>query len=192
MRTGRSPPWVAVDVSAEPGPADADDRPGGLRLVPDDRVDELYRDAKGRMMAYLRCHRIPSDDAADVVQDAFAQLLQRFDEIANHEGYVRTIVLNRCRRADPHRGVRGSAWRTDVRATGPDVAAYDDYQHLVQALHTLPQRQREVVLLTVAGFGTDEIAALLGIPKAATVWSHLRFARAKLRALGYDVTKEDK
>lgn len=134
-----------------------------------------------RRVAYLVCgdwHR-----AEDIVQTALAQVYARWDRIRREdgpEGYAHRAVVNAA--IDERR----RPWRRE-RATDvlPDRAApVDDgvTPAVLEALATLPKRQRAVVVLRyVEDIDVEQTAALLGI-STGTVKSQASKGLASLRA----------
>lgn len=135
-----------------------------------------------RRVAYLVCgdwHR-----AEDIVQTALAQVYARWDRIRREdgpEGYVHRAVVNAAidegRR--PWRRERATEVLPD-RATPPD----DDgvTPRVIEALASLPKRQRAVVVLRyVEDLDVEQTAALLGI-STGTVKSQASKGLASLRA----------
>ena len=135
-----------------------------------------------RRVAYLVCgdwHR-----AEDIVQTALAQVYARWDRIRREdgpEGYAHRAVVNAA--IDERR----RPWRRE-RATDvlPDRAAPIDDAGVtpvvLEALATLPKRQRAVVVLRyVEDLDVEATAALLGI-STGTVKSQASTGLASLRA----------
>jgi len=134
-----------------------------------------------RRVAYLVCgdwHR-----AEDIVQTALAQVYSRWDRIRREdgpEGYVHRAVIN----AAIDEGRR--PWRRE-RATKvlPDRPAPTDdgiTPAVLEALATLPKRQRAVVVLRyVENLDIEQTAALLEI-SPGTVKSQASKGLASLRA----------
>ncbi|HSM61772.1 MAG TPA: sigma-70 family RNA polymerase sigma factor, partial [Longimicrobiales bacterium] len=133
------------------------------------------------------------EDAQDAAQEAFLVALARLEECRSPErfaGWLMTIVRNRARNL-----VRREVLReTDPVPMGASSGTPSPEQEternelrdmLREALDTLPQVQREIVLLhDLEGWKHREIADRIGIP-SGTVRSHLHFARKALReALG--------
>lgn len=113
--------------------------------------------------------------AEEVVQDAFAAVYERYDRIDKPEAYLRTTVLNGCRR---------TLRRRMLSRRQPIPPSYDGelaYNHVVDAIRRLPHRQRPMVVLRYDLQLTDtEIASTLGVP-VGTVKSTLHRAIATLR-----------
>ena len=115
------------------------------------------------------------EQAEEIVQDAFAQLYLRYRLVANPAGYVRVSVLNGCRKALRRRAV---ARRFNPPA-GDDATL--GYNHVLDAVRRLPDRQRRMIALRYDLQLTDsEIADTLGVP-IGTVKSTIHRALAQLR-----------
>jgi RNA polymerase sigma-70 factor, ECF subfamily len=124
-------------------------------------------------------------DADDVAQDAFVAALERIDDCrdpARFSGWLIQIVRNRALNALDKRRLRAPATdEVDVAGAGygGDVVART---HLLAALATLSQVQREVVLLhDLDGWTHAEIGAALGLSEV-NCRQHLFAARRALRA----------
>lgn len=116
--------------------------------------------------------------AEDIVQDAFAQVVRRWQDIAEPSAYLRIAVVNGCtswgrgqarqRRLRPDPGIDGAAVSADALAVR-------------QALAALPDEQRAcVVLRYYGGFTEQEVAATLGC-SVGTVKSRVHRALARMR-----------
>ena len=121
-------------------------------------------------------------DAEDVAAEAFARLWSHWGQIHGDDhagGYVFKTAMRLCskRRRRAAREVVGSIPERS-RVTDPDSR-----MSVVDALRSLPLRQRQsVVLRDWAGFETSEVARILGT-KESTVRVHLARGRAALRAV---------
>ena len=128
---------------------------------------ELYERTYDSMVRLAYVILGSADAAEEVVQDAFLSLHDRFDQVDKPEWYVRRTVVNRCR-DQVRRKVR---FRQRVpllvvdavqssRAPGHDGERRD----LVEALRTLPVRQRAAIVLRFYGDHSEaEIADALGV-----------------------------
>jgi RNA polymerase sigma factor (sigma-70 family) len=119
-------------------------------------------------------------DAEDVAAEAFARLWSHWGQIRGDDhagGYVFKTAMRLCSKR------RRRAAR-EVVGTVPErsrVTDSDQRMSVVDALHGLPLRQRQsVVLRDWAGFETSEVARMLGT-KDSTVRVHLARGRAALR-----------
>ncbi len=115
------------------------------------------------------------DAAEDAAQDAFIKAIARLDTCEKPERFAAwflTIVRNHARNAVMARAVRRAEPLDEAgrfeRSRLPDPAAESERRalgvQLCEALDTLNERQREVVLLhDLDGFRHEDIAAALGI-----------------------------
>lgn len=144
-------------------------------------LDEVYRRTYGLLVriAYLLVDT--REQAEEVVQDAFAAAWPRWERLTHPEAYLRTSVINGCRRVHRHRRVV-ALWRDDPRlAEGPTGTGEDPLDHVADLVRRLPSPQREAIVPRYYLQATDaEIADLLGIARG-TVKSTLHRARSRLR-----------
>jgi RNA polymerase sigma-70 factor (ECF subfamily) len=132
-------------------------------------------------------------EAEDVVQEALVRALdgyQRLREPRALESWFYTVLTNLCIRALRRRRVVGAFARL-VGARGeptrdPDELA-PDHARLINALDRLPAMQKTAIVLRYGhDLGLHEVAGAMGVG-AETVKTHLKRARARLRAeLGVD------
>ncbi|GAA1878553.1 SigE family RNA polymerase sigma factor [Lapillicoccus jejuensis] len=128
--------------------------------------------------------------AEDVVQDAFIALHRQQDRLRDPHaaiGYLRTTVVNMSRSAIRRRVVA----RKHLRVAEPEglpgadenVVLREEHAEVLAALRTLPDRQREVLVLRYfSGVSENEIAAILGI-STGTVKSSASRGLASLRTV---------
>jgi RNA polymerase sigma-70 factor (sigma-E family) len=130
--------------------------------------------------------------AEDVVQDAFAGLYRRWDDLADPRRaltYVRSCVLNGSRSALRRRAVRQAVVTYDPPAISAEAAVLttEERRGVMRALRALPRRQREILVLRFyLDLPDEQIAATLGI-RQSTVRSA---AYRGLRALRTQLTEE--
>ncbi len=114
--------------------------------------------------------------AEEVVQEAFATLHRRWDEVHSPGGFLRTTVCNRSRDEQRHR-IRA---RAKLRLLRPSTTV-TERPYLVDALAKLSPRRREAVVLRYYGGHTiPEIAHITGMAQG-TVKSTLHRALEELR-----------
>jgi RNA polymerase sigma-70 factor (sigma-E family) len=113
--------------------------------------------------------------AEEVVQDAFAQVYERWERLDRPGGYLRTCVVHGARRAGKRRS-------RELRVVhGPSEPAALEARELLDALARLRPAWRAVVVLRFYGDMTqDEIAEVLGM-RVGTVKSTLHRALGQLR-----------
>lgn len=155
--------------------------PPPLAVVPaDDRAridgfEDLFHAERVPMtrLAYLL---VGSEAVAEeVVQDAFAQVYERWHRLDRPGGYLRTCVVHGARRAGKRR-----SRELRVVHEGPTTSALDA-RELLDALARLRPAWRSVVVLRFYGDMTqEEIAEVLGM-RVGTVKSTLHRALGQLR-----------
>ena len=166
------------------------DRP--VRWDADMAVEELYAVHYRRLVRLSVLLVRDVETAEEVVQDAFVAMHGRWRRLRDPDlalAYLRQAVVNRSRSVLRHRGVRArhaDAERAVVRdLPGADEAALVTERRgtLLDALRTLPERQREVLALRYyLDLSEAEIASTLGISRGA-VKSHASRGVAALRTL---------
>jgi RNA polymerase sigma factor (sigma-70 family) len=162
----------------------------GGEAVGEEDFAALYRWHRSALVWYLRCHGADDAEAADAVQDAFACALRAGDLVRDPgawPGWLRTVAF-RCY----VRSLAGRSGRRDVfttadvpeppAAAGPAVDAElrRQEERVLSLLAALPPQQRRVFALHYDGWNAAEIAALLGLQKAA-VRQNIARARSALR-----------
>lgn len=128
-------------------------------------------------------------EAEDACQDAFIRALERLDDCrdpARFGAWLLRIVRNRAHSVRRYLGVRDSA-PLDAERTPSAADPSRDAERawlrdrLIEALSSLPEVQREVLLLhDLEGWKHREIAEAMDIPEG-TSRAHLHHARHALR-----------
>ena len=157
-------------------------------------VVELFR-SEGRSLVRLARLFVDDRDAAeDIVQEAFLRLARhasRIDSIDRAPAYLRSIVLNLARDHN-RRGLvslrpRSTAGREiDVVDDAADqLARSEEHRTVLDAVRTLPTRQRDCITLKYFEELTiEQIASTLGV-SVNSVKTHLQRAMTALdRKLG--------
>ena len=151
-----------------------------------------------RPRVYLAALRLTGNpaDAEDMVQETYLRAYRgfgRFQPGTNLAAWLYRILRNafidgyRKRRREPQtvpddwcRNLNGALRNVEASAEATVFAAIPD-ERLHEALSSLPERYRQVVLLLdVEGFTHAEIAGIVGIP-LGTVMSRLHRGRKALR-----------
>jgi len=141
------------------------------------RIIDLYDQLRPSLRAYLCCLGITSDQAEDVIQDAFLRLVgQRFEpEVTdNLRAWIFRVAHNLS--MNIHRSQRRSSngndvecrqiiqERADPRPSPEQQVLLDERMKRFEAtLAQLTPKQRQCVLLRAEGFRYREIACTLGI-----------------------------
>ncbi|NKZ02764.1 SigE family RNA polymerase sigma factor [Actinomadura latina] len=152
-------------------------------------VTDLYR---GHALGLTRLALMMVGDrgtAEDVVQEAFAGLYRRWPRLHDRERaltYVRSAVLNGSRtalrrRRRPFRAVHAApVWSAEAAAM-----VGEDRREVMEALHRLPARQREALVLRYYGdLSVEEIADAMGISPGTVKSTTSRALTALGRMLG--------
>lgn len=147
------------------------------------------RAAAPTVLAWCRRLGGPSIDADDAAQDALVTAMRRLHTLREPErawGWLygitsRTVAWHR--RRTPWK--RWTSWLLEPASTRPepdgDLELAEGAAAVERALETLPEAQREVVVLCwIEERSTSEVAELLGVSQG-TVKSRLRLARERLR-----------
>jgi RNA polymerase sigma-70 factor (sigma-E family) len=130
--------------------------------------------------------------AEEVVQDSFIAMhanWRRLQDTGKASGYLRQCVINRSRSVLRHRRVvdRNVPRQPSAPSAEEGAIALFDRSAVVAALHRLPPRQRQALVLRYyAELSEGQIASAMGISRGA-VKSHIFRAMAALR----DVLEEE-
>jgi len=152
------------------------------------RLHRLY-EAHYQDLVRLACLLLDrTEPAEEVVQDAFVRLfgaLDRIEDDAATPAYLRSIVMNGARSQLRRRMVaRRHPPMAARQADGADVGVVlrEDQHEVIDALRTLPERQRAcLVLRYYGGCSEAEIAETLGVPRG-TVKSNISRAMVAMAA----------
>jgi RNA polymerase sigma-70 factor (ECF subfamily) len=152
-------------------------------------VTTLYRELRKPLLRYLVCLGLSSDEAQDVVQDAFVSLHQHLTaggprenirswvfRVAHNRARNRQVSYDRRFRAPLDEGAESiSNDATPERA----VLEKEKFRRLGKAILLLNDTERECLLLRAGGLRYREIGEVLGIP-TSTVGDTLERAIKKL------------
>ena len=137
-----------------------------------------------------------SGEAEEIVQDSFVAMHSKWGRLREPDkavGYLRRTVVNRARSAQRHHRVadKHNVPSSQVAASAEHHAlAAESRAVVMDALHRLPTRQREVLVLRYYGdLSEADIAAALGISRGA-VKSHASRGAAALRRNLSDLLEE--
>jgi RNA polymerase sigma factor (sigma-70 family) len=146
---------------------------------------EWFRGLRPKVIGSLAALSGDADAAADATDEAFARALARWDSVsamASPEGWLFQVALNQLRRTKRRAGLER---RLHLGNWRPAAAAQADLPRpeLWEAVRTLPDRQRQAVVLRyVADLPEAEVAVALGVTRG-TVSSNLADARRRLERL---------
>lgn len=148
-----------------------------MRRSTSEAVDDLFR---SRWRPSVRLATVLTGDRAvaeELVQDAFLEVTRHWDELDNPEGFLRTVLVNRCRNHQRRLGVGRRHQPPPPRLVVEDPSL----DELWAVLAGLPARQRAALALRYyEDLPVAEIARLLDCPPG-TVSSLLHRGLADLR-----------
>jgi RNA polymerase sigma-70 factor (sigma-E family) len=154
-------------------------------------ISDLYRDHRMRMVRLAVLLVDDPNTAEDVVQEAFAGLHRHWSGLRDEAaavGYLRTAVVNGSRSVlRRRRTARDYIPPHQVNARSAESLAMlsAEHQAVVDALATLPPRQREVLVLRYyGGLSESEIAEATGISRGAVKSTASRALDAVARVMG--------
>jgi RNA polymerase sigma-70 factor (ECF subfamily) len=138
-------------------------------------VARQFRDARGKLLGWLR-RRVPDpSEAEDLLQDTFLRVTQRdtTDDVAHFEGYLyrtaESVLADRyrrrsVRRADAHIALEPEGHQAEDADALRALLARERLRAVSASLMTLPERTRTVfVLRRLEGLRYGEIAARLKV-----------------------------
>lgn len=143
------------------------------------RVDLLYRDHAPRLRRRLRAELKSSEEASDLLHDAFARLLgaRALDRLLQPEAFLnrilRNLLIDRSRRLAT-RAIHVEIDELDLAVPADQsdaIEAEQMRQRYREVVALLPERMREVFLLhRVEQLSYKEIANRLGISVRTVEW----------------------
>ena len=153
------------------------------------RFEALFRDTRTDLLAYIRRRSRSADDAADVLAETYLVAWQKLDVIPSGGqarlwlfGVARNLLLKGASRRVT-RDALVERLAAELRSAEPLQAPVETERSaaLRTAVAALPERQREVVMLTAwEGLTPKEIAAVTRTP-VNLVRVRLHRARARLK-----------
>ena len=136
-------------------------------------VTTLYRELREPLLRYLVCLGLTSDEAQDVVQDAFLSLQRHLASEGKQEnirGWLFRVAHNqaRNRQSSYHRRFGESLegemdFQADQATPEQRVLENEKFRRLASAIRLLTESERECLLLRAGGLRYREIAEVLGI-----------------------------
>ncbi len=166
-----------------------DDRPTGATRAHD--FDAFYAAVGPRLAGQLSYLTRDHDEARDCVQEALERAWLRWDRVGaldDPQAWVRTVAhrlaVSRWRKARN----AALAWTEKERhrpSSAAPTAASDERSALVQALRTLPENQRSVLVMHyLVDLDVEQIARETGASAVAVRTRLVRGRRALAAALG--------
>jgi RNA polymerase sigma factor (sigma-70 family) len=142
-------------------------------------VEQIFREQYARLVVVLDAQLRDHGAAEECAQEAFLELVRRWSKLRHYDDPTAWLWLVALRKASRWRKRNArSVIDKPVPATPPELEVLID---LHEAVHGLPDRQREVVMLHYfTDLSVSAIARELGISEG-TVKSQLHDARIALR-----------
>jgi RNA polymerase sigma-70 factor (ECF subfamily) len=145
------------------------------RLTTEDcEATTLYRELRKPLLRYLACVGLSSDEAQDVVQDAFLSLHRHLSAGGSQEnirGWLFRVAHNQARNCQNSYGRRFSAPLDSeidsvVDEATPErvVLEREKFRRMGKAIGSLTECERECLLLRAQGLRYREIGEVLDIP----------------------------
>jgi RNA polymerase sigma-70 factor (sigma-E family) len=176
--------FAAASIPAEPAPVEP------LPVVVDE-IAELHARHYVPLVRLAVALIDRRESAEEVVQDVFLATLRRWPDLRDPsaaQAYLRRAVVNGSRDRLRARRVRRSATVAEAghsRSPEDEVLMMEEHRALIEALRTLPRRQREVLVLRYFGDLTErETADAVGISIGGVKSSAHRGMAALRRILG--------
>jgi RNA polymerase sigma-70 factor (ECF subfamily) len=148
----------------------------------------LYRELRKPLVRYLRCLGLSSDEAQDVVQDAFVSLQRHLAAGGSQENirsWLYRVAHNDARNRQTSYDRRYSAPLGELDRMSDEatpervVLEKEKFRRLGKAIRLLSERERGCLLLRGGGLRYREIGEVLGIP-TSTVGDTVERAIKKL------------
>ena len=156
--------------------------------VPRGDEDDLYRrHHRNLQRAVARVVNAPRELIEDACQSAWMILLRRQPDRAAIFAWLRVVAIHEAYRLCA--AERGAHLEDLDHSQGWDAVIADrvriddtiEARRALRSLAELPERQRQDLLLRVAGFSYREIVQITGARTYTNVNKHLRKARARIR-----------
>ena len=144
------------------------------------RLAEVFEQEFDDMVRLARVFLGNSPDVEDVVMAAFTTTAAQMHRLENPGGYLRTSVVNQCRRHLRDQSRRGRIWRERVAPLHP-VSTLDEGDFVADMLSVLSERERTAIVLTYyLDYRHEDTATVLNC-RPGTVKSLIHRALKKLR-----------
>src|ERR1700731_251405 len=133
----------------------------------------LYRELRKPLLRYLVCLGLSSDEAQDVVQDAFLSLQRHLGSVGTQEnirGWLFRVAHNQARNRQTSYHRRFSEplhgemdFLADDATPEQRVLEKEKFRRLAAAIRLLTESERECLLLRAEGLRYREIGEVLGV-----------------------------
>jgi RNA polymerase sigma-70 factor (ECF subfamily) len=151
-----------------------------------DDFTSWYERTYPRVMAAIRTQVHDLESARDATDEAFVRALERWSRVSQMDApelWTYRVAVNTARRAGRREGRERGLWRRATQGQRDQVIAPDPDPLLWDAVGSLPERQREAIVLRyLLDLPQDQVADAMGIAPgtAAATLNHARRALAEL------------
>ncbi|WP_194838606.1 RNA polymerase sigma factor [Nocardia sp. XZ_19_369] len=142
----------------------------------------FYRESAPRLIGFLVLQGARPADAAEITQEVMIKLWRSWSVVTKPMAWARVTAsraLARRMAAIEEDLIAEFGERSAVLAADSGIDEWIENNHYYRLLRALPPRQRQVMVWTMEGYSSVEIAELLRL-NPATVRSNLRKARRAL------------
>jgi len=139
----------------------------------DTSLDEFLKSVRPRLKALFARHRIPPEDAEDILQQALLALIYQRQVIRDSEIWLFGTLRKKCalywreRRRKLYEAVDSAALELLAQPQPPAQESTDHRNDLITAIEQLPERCRAILWLRYQGYQPMEVAARLGYSQAS-------------------------
>jgi RNA polymerase sigma factor (sigma-70 family) len=148
-----------------------------------DRLAFVFESEFDGMVKLARVFLGASPEAEDVVMTAFVRLADRIDGLERPGGWLRTTVVNECRRRLRDQSRRRRIWSERVVPSSRGGVSNASDEYVDDLLVDLSDRERVAIVLTYyLDYSHEEIAVVLGC-RRGTVKSLIHRALKKMRVM---------
>lgn len=149
-----------------------------------DEYHQFYADYKNKLFNYLRYKSGNTEVAHDIMQESFTRHFKHYGrQTVTSPTLLFTIARNAL--VDYQRG-QTKMYNTEIpkQESAPDAEssciAKEEHSRIQGAIETLPEQDREILILAVGGMAYNEIASLFNL-SISNVKVKIHRSRTKLR-----------
>lgn len=149
----------------------------------------LYKPVHERFVRYCSSHAYGIIETQDLVQDTLLKTMQHFGSLKDKEKLlpfmisIANNIMHNVLRRRKFSGVYNEKAFSKLNATTNNPETAMDIHYLYKALNTLPEKDKEaIILFEITGYTIKEIAAIQSSNENATK-TRLSRARQKLKSL---------
>lgn len=168
----------------------------------DNELDDIIREFTPRLRHYVRSRVGNNEDADDIVQDIFYQLMRTLNVLNNPVGHVTSWLFTVARNLIINHGKKNQEETLDetsyeeIADSDPDAVLLRNmlWEELDKALDELPHEQRDAFVMTeIKGLSTEEAARQMGVSQNTFLSRKhyaVKYIRKKLSSLYKDIMED--